>query len=242
MTSSQGFLDVLSTAFNYYTPPDPSHPPTDNEEDEDQDDLPEEGVLDEDVVKDEAEAAASSSKSGTKRKTPGQGKLQPPPKTRKADLKEEVPKFDICSAQITLYYPTESENSAHRIGVSDRLRQTRKAYTGGHFRYWCKFAELGEEDGHQITDEDRECDYWCQQASQIVTHVRKCHLGYALGCKICDYRTYSGQMWMKHMKKRHSSRKADWFATIKDEVLQGSHFELGEEVDIDEVLADAGKH
>ena len=118
MTSSQGFLNVLTTAFNYYTPPDPTHPPTDEEEDEDQDDLPEEGVLDEDVVKDEAEAAASSSKTSTKRKAEGQGKLQPPPKTSKSDLKEEVPKFDICSAQITLYYPTESENSAHRIGVS----------------------------------------------------------------------------------------------------------------------------
>ena len=79
--------------------------------------------------------------------------------------------------------------------------------------------------------------------AKSLTHVRKCHLGYALGCKICDYRTYSGQTWLKHMKKRHSSRaRTEWYATIKDEVLQGSHFELGEEVDIDEVLADAGKH
>ena len=242
MTSTQGFLDVLSTAFNYYSPPDPTHPPTEDEEDEDQDDLPQEGVLEEGEEPDEAQASSSkSSKSGTKRKIEGQGKL-PPPKSTKADMKEEVPKYDICSADITLYYPTTSENSAHRIGVSDRLRQTRKAYKGGHFRYWCKFVELGPEDGHVVTDEDKECDYWCQQASQITTHIRKCHLGYALGCKICDYRTYSGQTWLKHMNKRHSSRKEEWFATIKDEVLQGSHFELGAEVNIDEVLADAGKH
>ena len=206
---------------------------------EEEDDLPEGGVKSHDA---EAEAAEvqqgtsqelkpGSSKTGLKRSLRS-GKVSQP-KRAKAECQPEDPpaRYPLHSKEIAVYFPTTAKASEHHIGVADCLVSKRSKFgkTRDIWRYKCLFSSNAESVGYKLREEDEGCDFWTQQSSATVTHIRRHHLGIALGCKFCDWRTFSGASWKPHMKRFHKSTPEDqWYAHDDEEVLQGVKYEVEE--------------
>ena len=266
-TPTEGLIDVLKLAFGKYIPKKPTYPPEDDPdmfdivtEDDDgtteargeegEEDLPTGSVSTLDLEQEAAEVAdnqpgPSSSKSGVKRKLRS-GKVAP--SKRLMEERQPIdppPRYDLKSKDVAIYYPTVAKASEHHIGVGDTLVSKRRKFgkTRIIWRYECLFAQNAEALGYELRDVDRECEFWTQQSSATVTHIRRFHLGIGLGCRYCDWRTYSGASWKQHMVKFHKSiPEARWYVDEQDEVLQGIKFEAEEvtEADKEEVMGAMG--
>ena len=58
-----------------------------------------------------------------------------------------------------------------------------------------------------------DCDVKISGKPAASSHVRRKHLGIALGCKICHRRYYKPTGWHDHMKAKHNDvPRAQWFA------------------------------
>ena len=256
-TPTSGLINVLKLAFGKYEPEEPTYPPeadpsmtmvideetgaeVEGEASEQKDDLPE-GAISARGDPEPEPSASTSSKTSLKRKTRS-GKVSAPKRA-----KEEIPPDEmdplipnLYSAEITVYYPTVERHSEHHIGVANSLVGSREEFGDviKHWRYRCEFWSNAQEVGYTPREEDLACRHWQQQSSACVTHIRKCHLGIALGCLFCDFRTYGGAQWKAHMKKMHSSKPENaWYATEKDAVRQGERFEVTGEVAPEEVIS-----
>ena len=257
-TPTEGLNEVLKLAFGKYIPKKARFPPEDDpemydyeteEEDgtttsskkrkgDEEVDLPEGGVRSHDV---EAEAAEieqgpqepqpGSSKSGLKRNLRS-GKVSCPKRAKEECQPEDPPpRYPLHSKEIAVYFPTTAKASEHHIGVADCLVSKRSKFgkTRDIWRYKCLFSSNAESVGYQLREEDEGCDFWTQQSSATVTHIRRYHLGIALGCKFCDWRTFSGASWKPHMKRFHKSTPEEkWYAHEEEEVMQGVKYEVEE--------------
>ena len=237
-TPTAGYLNVLKTAFGKYQPAPPSRPLGSLAEEmvwEDEsgikadpdEELPEGVVRESDPTTEAAEAGKISK--GVKHK--GQGKVVPSKKSR-GEL--DIEKYNILSADVKIFFPTKKDSHLH-LGVDTCLRKRENvASEGTVWRYKCKFALNGAAAGYEVTDEDRDCNYWSQQLAAMSNHLRKVHLGHVLGCRFCDWRGYRGVNWMEHMQKFHASKESDWY--VDADVIQPVQFEITEEVDAQAVL------
>ena len=251
-TPTSGLIDTLKLAFSRGDVDPASFPPmadpkmtkwvdeegNDVEEDPDDEELPEGSVstFDKDT---EQEESKSGSKTGRKRKATG-GKSSVPKRPRDEIQPDELPpRYDLYSGDIKLYYPTVEFASQHHIGVNKTLVGKRENYgeLKTKARYRCEFVSGAESVGLEVRDEDRDCDFWTQQSSATVTHIRKVHLGIALGCRYCDYRNYSGTQWKIHMQKYHGRRPMFIDSSLAH--MQGASFEITGEVDEETLVAAA---
>ena len=256
-TPTAGLIEVLKLAFGKYVPKKGSYPPdedpsmyklVDDQGDDagdpdnpDNEDLPSGATSTLDVASEAQQVASGSNqgKTGTKRKTRS-GKVTQSKRARDLPV-EKDDKFPLGSNLVAVYYPTIGHHSEHHIGVANELVGAREAY--GHdknrYRYPCAFEENANKVGLIVEDHDKGCDYFTQQMSATVTHIRRVHLGIALGCRFCDWRTYSRESWQKHMKKLHKSQEKEW-RVADDSTRQGIKFEIDAEVE-ESVLLEAAK-
>lgn len=104
--------------------------------------------------------------------------------------------------QATLLYPTRGDGV--NTGFLPQQRPTRKGTSGtGASLYPCPWET---------------CDHTCEKLASSYNHVRRCHLGIALGCIFCSgearpsVRWYSYDSWASHMSSVHASiPRESWF-------------------------------
>ena len=137
---------------------------------------------DEDDVESIASSQASSNVGiGAKRKTLSQLKKK---------AAEEFPAK--CALKDTrVFYPTSAE-SMHSTGVDSSLMLQRKTIGKYKGYYECNFGD---------------CKYVGHTNAVCASHVRRCHLGFSLGCRFCqEKKWYQGRGWSDHMDKYHSDQ------------------------------------
>ena len=95
-------------------------------------------------------------------------------------------KCELAEAQ--LYFPTDL-STMHQTGVPDTWIGDRSKLSGYKGCYPC----MGEE-----------CDYIAQTRGILCSHVRRVHLGIALGCRYCPEKCWwQARSWSDHMDKSH---------------------------------------
>ena len=184
---------------------------------------------DEDYEAKGAVGGGVSSTTSTKRVTRSsvsQSQVAPKSKRKSSTPQQRrVSPFDIKKA--TPCYPTRSNKKNYlHTGVDDKYVKERCSgqYTKFSF-YACNYARAMREMGLQTP----ECDAFNQNKGQTSTHVRAMHLDKCLACYICNYRTWSGDMWRKHFPKKHPTlHEDDWF--VGDSFVPPD-FEVKAEVD-----------
>ena len=97
-----------------------------------------------------------------------------------------------CSvSEADLVYPTD-EDSRHQTGVPDRYIGYRQKLSGYKGAYECLFDN---------------CDYVAQTRGVVCSHLRRCHLGRALGCPYCPGKAwFQTRYWAKHMRETHPAQ------------------------------------
>ena len=245
-TPTAGFVDVMKNAFGRYTPQAPSKPPGSlkeenvwvdeegNEEEPDDSGLPSSAIQE---FNPEEEAQSAKGKGG--KRIAGSGKVVPS-KRIKVEADGGSEKYNILSKEVKVFFPTAKGTHLH-LSVDSSLRKRDSAGSDGKtWRYRCLFAEKGEAAGYSVSDQDKECAYTCQQLGAMSNHLRKVHLGHAIGCKFCDWRSYRANTWIDHMKKYHKSKtEEEWFVDANK--MQPVQFEITEEVEADEVVREMFK-
>ena len=95
-----------------------------------------------------------------------------------------------CSlAEAQLYFPT-CQDTMHQTGVADSWIGERIKLGGYKGCYPCQ----GEN-----------CDYVAQTRGVLCSHVRRVHLGIAIGCRLCPEKCWwQARTWAEHMDKSHA--------------------------------------
>ena len=142
-------------------------------------------AADEEAQEEDDDASVSSSTSspvvgvGAKRKTLTE--------LKKKAAEEYPAKCNVKDAKV--FYPT-SQDTMHTTGVDASHivhRQRLAAYKG---YYECNFTG---------------CSYVAHTHRVCCTHMRKHHLGHALGCRFCpEKKWFQARYWSDHMDKYHS--------------------------------------
>ena len=106
---------------------------------------------------------------------------------KKKAMDDYPTKCSISEAKV--FYPTSSE-SMHSTGVDSSLICERQSLPGYRGFYECNVGD---------------CTYVSHTHGVCTTHVRRCHLGYAVGCRFCPQkRWWQARTWSEHMDKYHS--------------------------------------
>ena len=96
---------------------------------------------------------------------------------------------NIKSAQ--LFYPTSSD-TLHSTGVYPDYVTDRKKIGPYKGYYCCNYGD---------------CQYAGQTHGVVCTHVRRVHLGHALGCRFCPTLSWwQARYWSDHMDRAHSNQ------------------------------------
>ena len=132
---------------------------------------------------DEMESIASSASSSTV----GVGAKKKTLSELKKKASDDYP--EICSLKdAKIFYPT-SALSMHSTGVDSSLIMSRQKLPGYKGYYECNTPG---------------CDYVAHTHGVCTSHVRRCHLGYALGCRFCPTkRWWQARYWSDHMDRYH---------------------------------------
>ena len=96
-----------------------------------------------------------------------------------------------CSlAEALLFFPT-SDKTVHETGVDGKLIGSRENLLQYHGLYCCLY---------------KGCDYGAQTQGNSLSHIRRVHLGHALGCRFCPEKSWwQARYWIKHMDQEHSN-------------------------------------
>ena len=137
--------------------------------------LGDEGEEEEDI-----EDSASTTSSVSKRKTLKQLKVST------ADQEKYPSKCNLKEAE--LFFPT-SASTLHDTGVDPKYIGTREGLSGYKGLYCCLFEG---------------CDYGAQVRANTLSHIRRVHLGHAVGCRFCPTRAWwQAHTWSDHMTHTH---------------------------------------
>ena len=141
---------------------------------------PEEVVIDDDDEVASVHSAHSSTSAGS---------LQTLASKKRTTL-EKYPSFcNIKSA--TLFFPTSSD-TLHVTGIKPEHITDRKKIGSYRGYYCCAFGD---------------CQYAAQTHGVVATHVRRVHLGHALGCHFCAGQAWwQARYWSNHMDEAHSDQ------------------------------------
>ena len=145
----------------------------------------------------EAVDAPASSTTSSESQPKGAAKRKMTLQEQKAKPKEDSypNKCDLVAAQ--LFFPT-STDTMHQTGVSNSWIGERLKLGGYKGCYPCMGVD---------------CDYVTQTRAVLCSHVRRVHLGIALGCTFCPEKAWwQGRYWSEHMDKTHSDKSK--FETI----------------------------
>ena len=94
-----------------------------------------------------------------------------------------------CSLkQAELFFPT-SASTLHDTGVDPKYIGTHEGLSGYKGLYCCLFEG---------------CDYGTQVRANTLSHIRRVHLGHAVGCRYCPTRAWwQAHTWSDHMTHTH---------------------------------------
>ena len=107
-------------------------------------------------------------------------------KESKKAMEKYPSKCELREAQ--LFFPTSSE-TMHQTGVDARYIGTREKLSGYKGIYCCLFDD---------------CDYAAQVKGIVYSHIRRVHLGVALGCRFCPEKSWwQACYWSIHMQNVH---------------------------------------
>ena len=107
-------------------------------------------------------------------------------KESKKAMEKYPSKCELREAQ--LFFPTSSE-TMHQTGVDARYIGTREKLSGYKGIYCCMFGD---------------CDYAAQVKGIVYSHIRRVHLGVALGCRFCPEKSWwQARYWSIHMQNVH---------------------------------------
>ena len=136
--------------------------------------------LDKEEEEEDIEDSMSTTSSSTKRKTLKQLKVSVTDQERypsKCNLKEAV-----------LFFPT-SVSTLHDTGVDAKYIGTREGLSRYKGLYCCLFEG---------------CDFSTQVRANTLSHIRRVHLGHAVGCRYCPTHTWwQAHTWSDHMAHTH---------------------------------------
>ena len=113
------------------------------------------------------------------------------PKMLKQKKKPTTKYPSKCSlAEAHLFFPT-SDKTGHETGVDGKLigsGENLPQYCG---LYCCLY---------------KGCDYENQTRGNTLSHIRRVHLGHALGCHFCPEKSWwQARYWIKHMDQEHGN-------------------------------------
>ena len=135
---------------------------------------------DEEEEEEDIEDLASTTSSVTKCKTLKQLKIP------SVDQEKYPSKCSLKQAE--LFFPT-SASTLHNTGVDSKYIGTRKGLSGYKGLYCCLFEN---------------CDYGAQVRANTLSHIRRVHLGHAVGCRYCPTRAWwLAHTWLDHMSHTH---------------------------------------
>ena len=135
---------------------------------------------DEEEDEEDIEDSASTTSSVSKRKTLKQLKVST------ADQEKYPSKCNLKEAE--LFFPT-SASTLHDTGVDPKYIGTREGLSGYNGLYCCLFEG---------------CDYRAQVRANTLSHIRRVHLGHAVGCRFCPTRAWwQARTWSDHMTHTH---------------------------------------
>ena len=135
---------------------------------------------DEEEDEEDIEDSASTTSSVSKRKTLKQLKVST------ADQEKYPSKCNLKEAE--LFFPT-SASTLHDTGVDPKYISTREGLSGYKGLYCCLFEG---------------CDYGAQVRANTLSHIRRVHLGHAVGCRFCPTRAWwQARTWSDHMTHTH---------------------------------------
>ena len=136
--------------------------------------------LGEEEEEEDIEDSVSTTSSSMKRKTLKQLKVSVADQEKypsKCNLKEAV-----------LFFPT-SASTLHDTGVDAKYIGTREGLSGYKGLYCCLFEG---------------CDFSAQVRVNTLSHIRRVHLGHAVGCRYCPTRAWwQARTWSDHMTHTH---------------------------------------
>ena len=142
--------------------------------------LVEKDELSEEEEEEDIEDSASTTSSTTKCKTLKQLKVSVADQEKypsKCNLKEAV-----------LFFPT-SASTLHDTGVDAKYIGTREGLSEYKGLYCCLFEG---------------CDFSAQVRANTLSHIRRVHLGHAVGCRYCPTRAWwQARTWSDHMTHTH---------------------------------------
>ena len=103
-----------------------------------------------------------------------------------ADQEKYPSKCNLKEAE--LFFPT-STSRLHDTGVDAKYISTRDGLSGYKGLYCCLFED---------------CDFSTQVRANILSHIRRVHLGHAVGCRYCPtHAWWQARTWSDHMTHTH---------------------------------------
>ena len=197
-TEAHRFLDVLISGFGFEDP----------------------GILQDDEASSSKSSDPSQTKSGTKRAaesepTTSQERLSGKrPRTRSSAYVKEDLLHPLGSNEIKLLIPP-NESAILHFGVPEVLLER---VSTGDWKGWYECVYFDHAASLNLPTEERACRNQTSNKVGMSTHLRKCHLGSAFVCPLCQKSTrfWDGSNWLKHMKNRHDTvPTSEWYSQEK---------------------------
>ena len=198
-TATTKFTDILEAVFGI----DEEEVPDLEEEEDEPDTIPEEGLTTKETaesVESTAPEASTSSGTGAKRKAASAPSGRPKRKASKPV------KAGVCKLEdATVFYPTSKNNYLHTGVPQEYISKHEGSQYSSTAVYACNYSKVETERGNKVVF----CDTVCQNKMQVSSHLRQFHLGICVSCYICNHRWWSAFEWKKHMAAHHPELSED---------------------------------
>ena len=197
-TATSKFTDVLEAVFGI----DEEEVPEFDEEEDDPDFIPEEGLMTKEAAESAVTPEASTSSGvGAKRKATSA------PAGRSSKRKASKPvKAGVCKLEdAAVFYLSSKSNYLHTGVPSEYISKREGSLYTGSAVYMCDYSKVEESRGNKVPF----CDTVCQNEMQVSSHIRQFHLGICIACYICNHRWWSAYEWKKHMTSHHQNLPED---------------------------------
>ena len=193
VTATSKFTDVLEAVFGI----DKEEVPDFEEEEDEPDTIPEEGLTTKEAVESiesTAPEASTSSGTGAKRKATSAPSGRPKCKASKPV------KAGVCKIEdATVFYPSNKSNYLHTGVPPEYISKHEGSQYSNTAVYACNYSKVETERGNRVAF----CDTVCQNKMQVSSHLRQFHLGICVACYIRNHRWWSAFEWKKHMVAHH---------------------------------------
>ena len=195
-TATSKFTDVLEAVFGI----DEEEVPDLEEEEDEPDTIPEEGLITKETAESSTPVASTSSGTGAKRKAASAPSGRPKHKASKPV------KAGVCKLEdATVFYPSNKSNYLHTDVPQEYISKQDGSQYSSTAVYMCNYSKVETAKGNKVAF----CDTVCQNKMQVSSHLRQFHLGICVSCYLCNHRWWSAFEWKKHMVAHHPNLTED---------------------------------